>query len=69
MTRAGLCRCLHPVDVHEHYRPGTDCSLCGCPSWRRQRVRPSDLWRWTKRRAGDARFLAGAGWSWWRGGR
>lgn len=31
MTR---CVCGHPGDVHEHYRPGTDCGACGrgmCP--------------------------------------
>ncbi|ALE72504.1 hypothetical protein AD006_11820 [Pseudonocardia sp. EC080610-09] len=24
-----LCRCGHEQDVHEHYRPGTDCGICG----------------------------------------
>ena len=23
------CRCGHPAAVHEHYRPASDCSLCG----------------------------------------
>jgi hypothetical protein len=23
------CRCGHPRTVHEHYRAGTDCALCG----------------------------------------
>lgn len=27
-----LCRCGHHADHHEHYRAGTDCSLCSCPS-------------------------------------
>lgn len=24
-----LCRCGHEKDAHEHYRPGTDCGVCG----------------------------------------
>ncbi|MEJ8278290.1 hypothetical protein [Pseudonocardia spirodelae] len=24
-----LCRCGHERDAHEHYRPGTDCGVCG----------------------------------------
>lgn len=24
-----LCRCGHERDVHEHFRAGTDCSVCG----------------------------------------
>lgn len=24
-----LCRCGHEQDAHEHYRPGTDCGICG----------------------------------------
>ncbi len=24
-----VCRCGHRRDVHQHYRPGSDCSLCG----------------------------------------
>ncbi len=24
------CRCGHPHEAHEHYRPGTDCALCSC---------------------------------------
>lgn len=24
-----VCRCGHEKDVHEHYRPGTDCGICG----------------------------------------
>jgi hypothetical protein len=23
------CLCGHPDTTHQHYRPGTDCSLCG----------------------------------------
>jgi len=22
------CKCGHPLDAHEHYRKGSDCSLC-----------------------------------------
>jgi hypothetical protein len=31
------CRCGHQRELHSHYRPGTDCSQCGCPwfLWRR----------------------------------
>lgn len=28
------CRCGHPADAHDHYRPGTDCSACDCPEFR-----------------------------------
>lgn len=31
------CRCGHSATAHEHYRPGTDCSLCpagGCGRFR-----------------------------------
>lgn len=34
-----LCRCGHRREVHEHYRRGTDCALCGvevCPKFRPQ---------------------------------
>ena len=24
-----LCACGHERDAHEHYRPGTDCGVCG----------------------------------------
>ncbi|MBP2366334.1 hypothetical protein [Pseudonocardia parietis] len=24
-----ICRCGHEKDAHEHYRPGTDCGVCG----------------------------------------
>jgi len=37
-----LCVCGHPRKAHEHYRPGTDCSLCVpgvCDRFRRQRTR------------------------------
>jgi hypothetical protein len=45
-----LCRCGHPRTVHEHYRPGSDCGLCGdtvCPGWRP----PRWWWRWLRRYA------------------
>lgn len=31
-----VCRCGHVRDLHEHYRAGTDCGVCGpelCPSY------------------------------------
>lgn len=31
------CVCGHDRDVHDHYRPGTDCGACGkqtCPRFR-----------------------------------
>jgi hypothetical protein len=34
---ARSCACGHPREAHEHYRAGTDCSLCGpsgCPRFR-----------------------------------
>jgi hypothetical protein len=35
-----LCRCGHEKDVHEHYRPGTDCGVCGasCRAFRAART-------------------------------
>jgi hypothetical protein len=35
-----LCVCSHPRSAHEHYRSGSDCTVCGaevCPRFRRQR--------------------------------
>ena len=31
------CVCGHEQAAHEHYRPGSDCALCDCPKYRRQR--------------------------------
>lgn len=36
-TETAACVCGHAQDAHEHYRPGTDCALCDCPRYRRQR--------------------------------
>lgn len=34
---AAVCRCGHPRPAHEHYRNGSECSLCdGCPRYRPQ---------------------------------
>jgi hypothetical protein len=33
VVRSGRCRCGHPRDAHEHYRLGTDCSLCARPRY------------------------------------
>jgi hypothetical protein len=38
MTR--LCRCGHTAHAHQHYRAGSDCSLCDCPRW----CRPYFAW-------------------------
>src|SRR3954451_10192641 len=38
-TIAGSCLCGHGGQVHEHWRSGSDCSVCGptgCPSFRRR---------------------------------
>ena len=35
----GLCVCRHPKAVHEHWRRGTDCGICGvsvCRAYRKQ---------------------------------
>jgi hypothetical protein len=29
------CECGHPHELHEHHRPGSDCSLCLCGRFRR----------------------------------
>lgn len=34
----GRC-CVHPADVHDHYRRGTDCSMCECRRFRPVRFR------------------------------
>lgn len=34
------CRCGHSRQVHQHYRPGSDCGACGpadCPGYRPRR--------------------------------
>jgi hypothetical protein len=30
------CRCGHSKVAHMHYRPGSDCSGCECPAYRRR---------------------------------
>ena len=35
----GLCVCRHPKAVHEHWRRGSDCGICGvsvCRAYRKQ---------------------------------
>jgi hypothetical protein len=34
IKRSYRCRCGHLRNAHEHYRPGSDCGLCGCPRFR-----------------------------------
>lgn len=31
------CRCGHGDVAHEHYRAGTDCSVCQCARFRKKR--------------------------------
>jgi hypothetical protein len=34
---SGVCLCGHDAEAHEHYRPGSDCGVCGavvCPRFR-----------------------------------
>jgi hypothetical protein len=42
------CQCGHPAEVHEHWRFGTDCGVCGklvCRSYRPVRPeRPVLTW-------------------------
>lgn len=33
-TTVRACRCGHPTDAHDHFRAGTDCSVCGCSRYR-----------------------------------
>ena len=36
-----MCVCGHSKDVHEHYRAGSDCGVCGrdvCPRFRLRKV-------------------------------
>ena len=41
LVRAGVapksCQCGHIAFAHEHYRRGTDCSLCECVRYKGQR--------------------------------
>ena len=37
------CECGHDRKAHEHYRAGTDCSLCTCRGFTRKILRP--IWR------------------------
>ncbi len=37
-TGSGSCLCGHGTRAHEHWRPGSDCGVCGaagCPTFRR----------------------------------
>ena len=40
-TDSGVCGCSHPASAHLHFRPGTDCGLCG--PRRCDRYEPIDL--------------------------
>jgi hypothetical protein len=28
------CRCEHSIELHQHYRSGSDCAACDCASFR-----------------------------------
>lgn len=36
-----LCACAHDADIHRHYRPGSDCGVCGAEQC--ARYQPVDL--------------------------
>jgi hypothetical protein len=45
---ARSCRCGHGTPAHEHWRPGSDCGVCGasgCPTFRRHGGRVRQLLR------------------------
>ena len=35
------CRCGHGAEAHEHFRSGSDCSACGCATYRTTPTRAS----------------------------
>jgi hypothetical protein len=37
LTRATNCQCGHDGHSHRHYRKGSDCALCGCTGYQRQK--------------------------------
>ena len=39
------CRCGHGRSLHQHYRGGSDCSLCGCGRYRGRLALPFGLGR------------------------
>lgn len=41
LTPPQLCVCGHPEDAHAHWRPGSDCGICGVADC--ARYRPVDL--------------------------
>lgn len=49
---ADTCTCGHLRTAHEHYRRGTDCSLCPvgvCRRFRRTGSLVGDLFGWARR--------------------
>jgi hypothetical protein len=45
---AGACLCGHEQRAHEHWRPGSECGVCGprgCPSYRERGGRARGLLR------------------------
>jgi hypothetical protein len=48
--RVRLCTCGHPYPAHQHYRHGTECSLCpDCPHWRPARTSLRQIIRLVKK--------------------
>ncbi|HEY3869612.1 MAG TPA: hypothetical protein VGM10_14720 [Actinocrinis sp.] len=39
-SASAVCRCGHPGSAHEHYRPGSECAVCGLEVCSRFRRRP-----------------------------
>ena len=37
-----VCDCGHGRTAHSHLRPGTNCSVCACPTWQP----PVPAWLW-----------------------
>lgn len=35
--RTKLCTCGHEKAAHQHYRRGTDCALCTCPKYTKEK--------------------------------
>lgn len=65
------CRCGHPREVHDHYRAGTDCGVCGRVGCERYRAawplvgelripRPRRSSEPGQTRAGDASTFTGS---------
>jgi hypothetical protein len=57
------CACGHPESSHSHYRPGNDCVVCGCMSYRApQSVSLSITIGWVLILAAVVGFWVAVGW-------